>query len=327
MKKNIVATSLVAPFIIIILAIIFANTLYNRLFLSTDSAGVQSFTELFYCSTNTDQCQEGVSTIDYVVKSRNAVNANTYGYNTSYRAQVKLSEIEIKLNTKASDYIVGEYSLFSDSNSDGAYDESDKKLVSGFAKKKRLVFESINFVTDFSAGENIHDTNTFFIVSEEGQVLSDVLTLDEEGEPLTLKAIDKITVKATNIANNNSPMVNESSVVDRSIFDHTTERELTKQEFLNANTEFTAGAGDEVVLSGGHVLLRDIIVPTNLRLTVKPGTVVKLDPGVSIVSYSPASFKGTKQSPIVFENNQDEPFGVVSVLVKLKVRLRSRCRT
>lgn len=313
MKNKIVLTTLV-PYILIAIALVFvSNSIIRRLSIDSDVNSIKSFTEVYYCSKESTKCSEGVSTIDIIIRSRSPNIAETYGYGDDYSVAAKVSEIELSLNTKAKDYLVGDYVLYFDSNNNKVFDEKDKKLAVANQKKKKMLFEGINFTTDYDTGLGVYEKYKFFIVSEEKQILADIKGVDSEGEVFSEPVIKSVSAEVVNITNG-LDIQNESSFADISKFDRKEKEIYTKSEFLSANPDFKSSGNLTVSLEGNIRIEEDVIIPKGLRWVIEPGSKIKINPGKSIVSYSPADFKGTKSKPIIIENNEDEPFGVVSII-------------
>lgn len=61
-------------------------------------------------------------------------------------------------------------------------------------------------------------------------------------------------------------------------------------------------------------LKKDWVIPKNENVTISPGTLVRLSPGVSILSYGKLTFLGTEKQPIIVERSvANEPWGVIAV--------------
>ena len=74
--------------------------------------------------------------------------------------------------------------------------------------------------------------------------------------------------------------------------------------------------GDELVLpAGSYRLSEDLIVPARFRLTLSPGVTLRLDGGVSILTFRGLTAEGTAAQPIRIERGErGEPWGAIGVV-------------
>ena len=72
---------------------------------------------------------------------------------------------------------------------------------------------------------------------------------------------------------------------------------------------------DAVVLGPGEVILdKDLFIPESGRLEILPGTLIRLQPGVSIISQGPLKMEGTDDNPIRLERaDPDRAWGVLAI--------------
>jgi len=74
--------------------------------------------------------------------------------------------------------------------------------------------------------------------------------------------------------------------------------------------------GDELVLpAGSYRLSEDLIVPARFRLTLSPGVTLRLDGGVSILTFRGLTAEGTEAQPIRIERGErGKPWGAIGVV-------------
>ena len=66
---------------------------------------------------------------------------------------------------------------------------------------------------------------------------------------------------------------------------------------------------------GTYELHKDIIIPVDFALVLKPGVTLKLAPGVSILSYKALRVQGTRDEPVVIEPLiAGQPWGTVAII-------------
>lgn len=95
------------------------------------------------------------------------------------------------------------------------------------------------------------------------------------------------------------------------------EAAYTASEFLARNPSFLRGEGNTVVLpSGNHTFLKDVIIPSGLRLSIDSGAALYLGEAVSLLSHSPVRGEGGAERPIRIRRAYPEKawgvFGVVN---------------
>ena len=92
---------------------------------------------------------------------------------------------------------------------------------------------------------------------------------------------------------------------------------LPIEEFLAKNPEFVAGNSKNTIVlrAGVHRFSEKIILPKGIELIIQPGTELRFDTGVSLISYGIIRALGTKQKPIIFHGYEDTTkWGVVGLL-------------
>ena len=87
-----------------------------------------------------------------------------------------------------------------------------------------------------------------------------------------------------------------------------------RETFLQRFPFFHRFGDDAVRLSGAYRLSEDVIVPKTVRLIVAPGTRLRFDPGVSLLSFASVEMKGDEGNPITLEAAGEEPWGSFAVL-------------
>jgi hypothetical protein len=80
-------------------------------------------------------------------------------------------------------------------------------------------------------------------------------------------------------------------------------------------TDISRRVTGNVIWSGRYSFRENIIIPSNTKLIIKPGTKIYLTEGVSIISYSPIEALGTKENPILIARaDPGKNWGAVSVI-------------
>lgn len=145
-----------------------------------------------------------------------------------------------------------------------------------------------------------HTKHRFFVVVEGAGFDADIL------DP-KVEIRNAVTGKEANVIGN--------VLVDERTFEHLDGAYRSRDAFLARYPFFEPEGEDGVVLRGVHILNETVIIPSTVRLTVKPGATIRLGKGVSILSYAPATLIGYKELPIrFFAENPEEPWGVFAVL-------------
>lgn len=70
---------------------------------------------------------------------------------------------------------------------------------------------------------------------------------------------------------------------------------------------------DETVWSGNVLLESDAFFPENHSLRIEPGTNIRLQKGVSIISFGKIVFAGTEENPITVSSEGLDPWGAIAV--------------
>jgi spore coat protein CotH len=87
------------------------------------------------------------------------------------------------------------------------------------------------------------------------------------------------------------------------------------KKYKNLDMKFDETKDRIILEPGNYTLDETVIVPSGYHFLVKAGTSLRLAPGVSLVSYSPLSIKGTAKQPIVIAAlDAERPFGAVAVM-------------
>lgn len=146
-----------------------------------------------------------------------------------------------------------------------------------------------------------HTTHRFFLR------VTDDTRLPDDAYPFKLDVRNAVT--------GNKAQVSGNVLIDERTFENLSQAFMSKEEFLDRYTFFRSGEGNEVILSGNHIVSQNVYIPATVSLRVTPGTRVRLGPNVSILSYAPVNMIGFKKSPIIFEAKRpEEPWGVFAVL-------------
>jgi len=109
----------------------------------------------------------------------------------------------------------------------------------------------------------------------------------------------------------------EVTYVDTLAFADFSKINLTIDEFLTKpeNSIFRKIDNQTLVLGpGSYTISQDIIIPKDLSLVIRPGTILRFTANTSLVSYSPVQAIGVKGAPIIFTAlNKNQPWGVVAL--------------
>ncbi|MCP4151171.1 MAG: hypothetical protein GY757_25735, partial [bacterium] len=89
--------------------------------------------------------------------------------------------------------------------------------------------------------------------------------------------------------------------------------ELLKKKYKALNLLFTRN-NHIIIPKGEYTITENVYIPMGFVLELRAGTVIRMGPGVSLVSYSPLRVPGTGEEPIVIKAlDKDKPFGVWAV--------------
>lgn len=103
--------------------------------------------------------------------------------------------------------------------------------------------------------------------------------------------------------------------VDERTFENLDSAFAPRETFLKKYPFFAAEGDDAVVLRGVHVIRENVVVPSTVRFILKPGTLLRMGEGASILSYAPVTAIGYKESPIrIVAADDTESWGVFAVL-------------
>ena len=98
-----------------------------------------------------------------------------------------------------------------------------------------------------------------------------------------------------------------------------TRRRQTVEAFLADHPRFHACASDSaktgvLLPTGTYEFTQTVVIPEGVALTIKPGTTLRLGPGVSIVCFGPVKVAGTAQAPVRMLGTGSEPWGTFAVV-------------
>lgn len=145
-----------------------------------------------------------------------------------------------------------------------------------------------------------HTRHRFFLISGGVPVDADALKPD---------------VIVRNAVTGEDAQVIGNVLVDERTFERLPEAIASRDAFLVRYPFFSAEGEDGVALRGSHIITQTVIVPSSVRLTIKPGATVRMAKGVSILSYAPVTMIGYKELPIRFlAEKEGEAWGVFAVL-------------
>ena len=90
---------------------------------------------------------------------------------------------------------------------------------------------------------------------------------------------------------------------------------LSLTDFVNKHPQFSLRDNNLILFPGVYYITDNIIIPSNSKLIIYPGTTLKFAPKVSLISYSQIEVLGEASSPVVFEPIDDnQPWGVLGVI-------------
>ena len=308
-------------YILLVLAALVAGIYLLSALQHNDSNGskpdVSVFGEstLVYCSELSDErCNPGVWTFNYVAENRQPSTANLYGYDDTGEFELKIDEVEIKLNKTHKKTIESDLCIYRD-DGDELIGVADEKIVCATKDKKTILFEGMNVVVPSELdddNESYSVEETFFIVPEQPQNYHAV-DKEDAGEIVLEPLIKSSDVRALN-TQSNSEIAHKSSHVNRSVFEHTELSRVSKEEFLDGHSEFTDSGSNRLKLSRDIIMSEDVVIPPGLVLTIEAGVAISIDKGLSFLSYSPVNILGSKDSPVTISSSGEDPYGTFSVL-------------
>jgi len=111
-----------------------------------DVGQARIFTTLSYCSSkNDEQCAPNTAWLTIRPFARRKDVSERHNREIVTHLALILDQIEVKLLERAQDRLPEDVWLVADSNKSGGIDPGDKKLARGVVKKKRLLFEDIQY--------------------------------------------------------------------------------------------------------------------------------------------------------------------------------------
>lgn len=101
-----------------------------------------------------------------------------------------------------------------------------------------------------------------------------------------------------------------------------TERYLENKVFYhsefernNKNLKFSIEGNRIILKRGSYIVDRNMYIPLGNRFEIEAGTMIKIAPNVSIISYSPINILGTAEQPVYIKAlEENKPFGVIAVM-------------
>jgi len=145
-----------------------------------------------------------------------------------------------------------------------------------------------------------HTHHRFFLVAPSRNI-----DVDDFNPKITVR--NAVTEKKANVIG--------KTLVDERTFERLGEAYESRDVFIARYPFFSREGEDGVVLRGTHVLNETIIVPSSVRLTIKPGATLRFGKDVSILSYAPVTIIGYKEMPIRFVSaSEGNSWGVFAVL-------------
>lgn len=229
-------------------------------------------------------------------------------------AFASLSEISASPDI-ASLFENGTLSLWRD-NGDGIWSEQDNRVPVAIREQESnegsIVLETQNEKLSLLwTGDPVRDANGTIVTAPHTKHRFFVRFTGETVNPDDFDF--KFTVR--NAVTGKKAQVIGDIAVDERTFENLDLAFASRDDFLRRYPFFTSEGEETVVLRGVHVLKEDVIVPSTVRLELKPGTVLRMEKGVSVLSYAPVTAIGYKDSPIrLVANRSEEPWGVFAVL-------------
>ncbi len=108
---------------------------------------------------------------------------------------------------------------------------------------------------------------------------------------------------------------NERLCTRTEVMAFTEEALANREEFLEAHPEFLPDGDVGVSLSGIQHIRSSVVIPVGVPLRITPGSVLRMSPNISILSYAPVLMKGEEGNPIIIESEAThEPWGTFAVL-------------
>ncbi|MDO8648454.1 MAG: CotH kinase family protein [Candidatus Peregrinibacteria bacterium] len=141
-----------------------------------------------------------------------------------------------------------------------------------------------------------HTRYRFFLMRSRG-----ALQIADADLPLNLELLNAVTGEKAQV-------IGDVMIDDRT-FERLAEAYADRATFLRRYPAFRAEGTGSVLLTGTHTFKETVIIPSTVRLRIAPGTIVRMDKGVTLLSYAPVSVIGTQAQPIRFEQGSAEPWG------------------
>jgi hypothetical protein len=181
-------------------------------------------------------------------------------------------------------------------------DKNDRRVLTVSDETNALLWPGEPVIGEGESVVSIpHARHRFFLVRTGGTI-----SISDEDLPLKLKIRNAVTGKKAQVI--------ADALIDNRTFESLGEASVDRDTFLKTHSPFRADGADGVMLSGNVRLTNTVIIPSSLRLSILPGTVLSLGKDVSLLSYSPVTVIGTPRSPIRFQSASSDPWGVFAVL-------------
>mgnify|MGYP001585040020 FL=1 len=155
--------------------------------------------------------------------------------------------------------------------------------------------------------------------------------LDENLYPEVRKYPIKITfsdASRINIGNMDIKVLNDITNIDiakddsyvqiadaNNYYENSKHLPLADFQKLYPNLKWSYNDGGLILLEGNYIMDRDLIIPKQKNLIIQAGVNIKIAEGKSILSYSPVTFAGTKEKPIVITSlEKNKPYGTFAIV-------------
>lgn len=227
------------------------------------------------------------------------------------------SGVELKELELTNKDLSGNFSIYSDHNNNGQYDNDDLLIEANINSGQiKIDFRDLVFMADRYAPNNIE-----YLRPEEGgdpnnpylfqllKILPTHYRLFMVGQGIgTTIGSDDIKIKIKNAVTGKN-MKENIRYINNLSFNYFNDIILEPEQFINANREFIFSDGKFILGRGSYFFDRNIIVPQGYKLIIETGTNIRMAPGISLISYSPI-----EADNITVSASAGESWGVLAVI-------------
>jgi len=246
---------------------------------------------------------------NYIKNSIKDVNANIDIYiNFTEDVPVMVDFVENSfVPSKLQNISVSSTEVFSAylDDGDGQFNFNNDKFL-GILDKDKKINTNLTMMADLvPQDKDVMAYLPFNVKTKNYKIFLIGKTLDLNGFDINFEIKNQITGKNEKI---------QKKYFDQSVNINIEKLSLSIDEFLKNNLYFYKIDKETIGLSNA-VILKDVIVPKNLKLIIAPGSNIFLAPGVSIISYSPIIAEGTEKAKISFYPTvNNKAWGNISVI-------------